>query len=44
MTHRHFRDLNGPLLSAWTNRIENDEGAWQGSGFGITFPDDTTSD
>jgi hypothetical protein len=28
----------GPILDAWTHRIENEEGAWQGSLLGIEIP------
>jgi hypothetical protein len=29
----------GPGVSTWTTRIENDEGAWQGSTVTVEFPD-----
>ena len=43
----HYTNPGGgasPTFDAWTHRIENDEGAWQGSLVGIDFPDGERSD
>lgn len=37
-------DEPGPTIATFTNRIENDEGAWQGSAVSIEFPDGTFVD
>jgi hypothetical protein len=34
----------GPEFGTWTHRIENDEGAWQGSGMRIDFADGESLD
>lgn len=36
-------DEPGPSIVTFTDRIENDEGAWQGSAEMLRFPDDTSS-
>ena len=37
--YTNLSESTGPAIEAWTHRIENEQGAWQGSLLEIDFPD-----